>query len=251
MMRILGVVTFGVVSALCLAMAGCTGPVDAKSNDLQRHTKLNATSAGAAEKQSGALEDGRSVAVADHPAESDHDEAVGLGAAYVTADRLNVRIAPSLDAEVTGVLYGGQRVEVLEVQEGWSRISRYYDEGTGAGSVRVARWVASAYLSNTWPDDDGVRVDAESPLGRAIDRSDDAHLYRSSFLTAARRLIERGQCTVSDFEDIGGWVWSPGRGESVYFTYCGGRYASNRIYLEAESGRIFRSDSPPASPQNY
>ena len=249
MTRIRNEIAAGVVVALCLALAGCSSSVGGKPTDSQLQTDLEATAAGADEKQHEAPADGRSDAVADHATEKKDDEAVRLATAYVTADRLNVRLAPSLDAEITNVLLRGQKVDVLEVQGGWSRITRYDDEFAAGDSGKVARWVASAYLSDTRSDDDTVPVGPASPLVRAIGRSDDSHVYRSSFLTAARQLIERGQCTVADFEEIGGWVRSAGR-RSVYFTYCGGRYPSNRIYLEVDSGRIFRQGSLPAALQN-
>ena len=235
--------------ALCLAMVGCSSPVDEKSAEAQRQTDSDAAAL-AAEKEQQAPAGGQSEAAGDDDAEENNDgDTLHIGAAYVAADRLNVRLAPSLGAEVTSVLRGGQRVVVHEMQEGWSRITPYHDESTAGDAARVARWVASAYLSATRPDDDTVPVESASPLDRAIDNSDDSHAYRSSFLAAARRLIERGQCTVADFEEIGGWVRSAVR-QAVYFTYCGGRYASNRIYLDVGSGRTFRLDSEPAAAQN-
>jgi hypothetical protein len=35
---------------------------------------------------------------------------------------------------------------------------------------------------------------------------------------------------------MGGWMKSTNKGPSVYFTYCGGMRASNRIYLDVRSG---------------
>ena len=225
---------------LCLTMVSCSGSTDDNSTDLRRRTNVDSTVADAAEKRQEALRGAKSETAADGVPGTYHEEAVRLGAAYVTADRLHVRLAPSLYADVIGVLHGGQKVEILEMYEGWSRISRYYDGSAEEDSGRVARWVASAYLSQTGPGHDAAQVSPASPLGRAIDRSDDSHVHRSSFLMAARRLVERGQCTVSDFEKIGGWVQSFSHGASVYFTYCGGLLANNRIYLDVNSGRIFR-----------
>jgi hypothetical protein len=53
-------------------------------------------------------------------------------------------------------------------------------------------------------------------------------------------LIGDGRCTAGDFEENGGWMKSSNnRDEPVYFMYCGGFTAANRIYLDAASGRIF------------
>ena len=77
-----------------------------------------------------------------------HEEAIRTGAAYVTADRLNVRLAPSPSGKITNVLDRGQKVDVLEVQGEWARISRYYDGSIEGVSGGVARWVSTRYLSH-------------------------------------------------------------------------------------------------------
>ena len=199
---------------VCVAVAGCSGRGRDNASGLQRQQGVDGTVG---------------------------DEAVPALAAYVAADRLNVRLAPSLSAKVVSVLDRGQRVDVLGVQGGWSRISRY-DGGLVKGtSRRVARWVASAYLSDTKPAGASVRVSSYSPaLVRAIDKSDDAHKYRSRFLVAAWELISRQRCTIADFERLGGWTRSTARGKAVYVTYCGGLHENNRIYLDVISGKTFR-----------
>ena len=160
---------------------------------------------------------------------------------YVTADRLNVRLALSVSGNVTNTLDRGQKVDILEVQGGCARTSQYYDGFVEGVSGKIARWVAVAYLSQTEPVDDAVHVRSPAvPLDRAIRKSDDFHKYSSRFLEAARQLISQQQCTIADFEEMGGWVRSTTRGRSVYFTYCGGLHVSNRIYLDATNGRTYR-----------
>ena len=199
---------------VCVAVAGCSGRGHGNAPGLQRQQGVDGTVG---------------------------DEAVPALAAYVAADRLNVRLAPSLSAKVVSVLDRGQRVDVLGVQGGWSRISRYYGGLVEGTSRRVARWVASAYLSDTKPAGAPVRVSSYSPaLVRAIDKSDDAHKYRSRFLVAAWELISRQRCTIADFERLGGWTRSTARGKAVYVTYCGGLDENNRIYLDVISGKTFR-----------
>lgn len=40
---------------------------------------------------------------------------------------------------------------------------------------------------------------------------------------------------------MGGWVKSSNhRNQPIYFTYCGGSTVANRLYLNAETGEIFR-----------
>ena len=73
------------------------------------------------------------------------------GRAYVTADRLNVRLAPELSGKIADVLHHGQKVDVLELQGQWARISRYYDGSIEDLSGGVARWVAIEHLSDSGP----------------------------------------------------------------------------------------------------
>ena len=83
---------------------------------------------------------------------SDNDkQGLRTGIAYVTANRLNVRLAPDPSGKITIVLDLGEKVNVLEVQGDWARISHYYDGSTEGLSGGVARWVAAEYLSDSRP----------------------------------------------------------------------------------------------------
>ena len=90
---------------------------------------------------------------------------------------------------------------------------------------------------------EAVEITAETalPADRLVAQSQDFTEYRAAFMKAANELIEYGRCTRRDFEKTGGWMKSAikYRDEPVYFTYCGGMTISNRIYLNAETGRIF------------
>lgn len=110
----------------------------------------------AIEKQNQAVVEAPIESAQERKAGEEDGDAVHAGgafdtAAYVTADVLNVRLGASLDARVTTQLHRGQKVDVLEVRGGWSRISEYDDGAVAGQSGRVARWVASAYLSETKP----------------------------------------------------------------------------------------------------
>lgn len=76
-----------------------------------------------------------------------------------------------------------------------------------------------------------------------VARSDDFGQYRKQFAQAAEELIESGRCTKEVLVEMGGWWKSMGAnaGEPIYFTYCEEeKHVSNRIYLNAETGEIFR-----------
>ena len=65
--------------------------------------------------------------------------------------------------------------------------------------------------------------------------------YQSTFAQAAQSLISSGQCREADFREWGGWMKSVNdRSQPIYFIYCGGPKVSNRLYLNTETGEVFR-----------
>lgn len=81
-----------------------------------------------------------------------------------------------------------------------------------------------------------------STIAKAIRQSDDFGKYEDVFVKATADLVGSGRCTLKEFEENGGWVKSTTtyRNEPVYFMYCGGLTTANRIYLNAETGGIFK-----------
>ena len=79
-------------------------------------------------------------------------------------------------------------------------------------------------------------------VARSIRLSDDLSKYESAFVKATTDLVASGHCTLREVEEHGGWVKSTTtyRNEPVYFVYCGGFTTANRIYLNAETGSIFK-----------
>ncbi|MEX0605783.1 MAG: SH3 domain-containing protein [Marinobacter sp.] len=165
-------------------------------------------------------------------------EVESAGDYYVTADRLNVRLAPDASGKATNSLSQRQKVTVFEVKDGWARISRYYDGSVEALSGDVARWVFGKYLSTERPAE---APNQNSPIAVAIKSSDDFSKYRGVFVAASEQLIKSGTCKLGDFKEMGGW-WSSTsyKPKPVYFTYCGGMTKSNRVYVNAATGETFR-----------
>lgn len=74
-----------------------------------------------------------------------------------------------------------------------------------------------------------------------IESSNDVERYRDEFTLAAATLVEDGRCSVNDFVEMGGWMKSSNhKSQPIYFTYCGGMRISNRIYLNAATGEIYK-----------
>jgi uncharacterized protein YgiM (DUF1202 family) len=126
------------------------------------------------------------------------------GEYYVTADRLNVRLAPNKTGKITNTLYKREKVEVIEISSGWARISRYYDGSLEGLPDMVARWVFAKYLSSSRPSAK-KEVKANSLIARAIKSSDDFLKHREVFISASEKLVNSGKCSLADFKEMGGW----------------------------------------------
>jgi len=75
----------------------------------------------------------------------------------------------------------------------------------------------------------------------AISASNDFDLHEKAFIVATKKLVKKGTCTLSELNEMGGWlkaqteVYQP-----VYFTYCGGMKIKNRIYLNTSTGKVYK-----------
>ena len=171
---------------------------------------------------------------------------------WVTADRLNRRTCPSTDCGIVGQYFFREGVSVFAEETGWMRVSRYYDAGcingrsewvdsgddrcvpeNGVADGNFAEWVAADLLSETRPPDPAAGATGVEAM---ISGSDDFGKYRSTFVQAAEYLIASG-CA-----EIRPWLKSvvSYRDQPVYFTYCGALSIPNRVYLNAETGEVFR-----------
>ena len=175
-------------------------------------------------------------------------EANTPGRYVVTATTLNIRLAPNTAGQAAGSLRQGQEIEVLEVDNGWARISEYYDGARDGVSGTVASRVFAEHLgaggSAQAPVElpaAAVEVDVDSPVYRAIESSDDLDKYQGLFVLVSEKLVESGACNLSDFRDIGGWWRSTShQPRPVYYTYCGGATDKHRIFVDTQTGQVFR-----------
>ena len=155
---------------------------------------------------------------------------------YVLDRKLEVVEQPEIDGLITDYLYKGEKVEVLEKQGDWARISDYIV--LKEGGPQTAEWVSMSGLSN----DEVVISDKENKeiLDSYLVKSDDLKLYQEKFRNSVAKLMSEGECEPSDFEELGGWVKSVLYSErDVYFIYCGGLSLENKIYLDVNTNEIF------------
>lgn len=164
--------------------------------------------------------------------------ALSTGKNYVISDSTCERLAPSIKGEKTNTLYKGQVVDTYEVNNGWARVSEYYNGKWEGKNKRVARWVLAKDISENKAVEKTVSIN--SPVAKAIKGSDDFSKYSKKMIEVSENLVKSGQCSIKDFEDMGGWMSSTNRGKGVYFTYCGGMNSNNKVYLNIITGKISR-----------
>ncbi len=155
---------------------------------------------------------------------------------YVLDRKLEVVEQPEIDGLITDYLYKGEKVEVLEKQGEWARISDHIV--LKEGGPQTAEWVSMSGLSN----DEVIISEKESIeiLDSYLVKSDDLKLHKETFRNTVAELISDGECDPSDFEELGGWVKSVKYSDrDVYFIYCGGLSLENKIYLDVNTNEIF------------
>ncbi|PMG32974.1 hypothetical protein BCU97_03135 [Vibrio splendidus] len=155
---------------------------------------------------------------------------------YVLDRKLEVVEQPEIDGLIIDYLYKGEKIEVLEKQGDWVRISDYIV--LKEGGPQTAEWVSMSGLSN----DEVIISEQESKeiLDSYLVKSDDLKVHQEKFRNTVAKLISEGECDPSDFEELGGWVKSVKySNRDVYFIYCGGLSLENKIYLDANTNEIF------------
>ncbi len=155
---------------------------------------------------------------------------------YVLDRKLEVVEQPEIDGLIIDYLYKGEKIEVLEKQGDWVRISDYIV--LKEGGPQTAEWVSMSGLSN----DEVIISGQESKeiLDSYLVKSDDLKVHQEKFRNTVAKLISEGECDPSDFEELGGWVKSVKySNRDVYFIYCGGLSLENKIYLDVNTNEIF------------
>lgn len=167
-------------------------------------------------------------------------EPTETGFYYVDSALLDVRLGPNLDAPVSNRLKKGQKIKVFDVENGWARISEYYDGSIEGQPGKVAMWVNYLNISKATRRDNANQF-SMSQLEDALKASDDFDRNKDALLKVSKKLIESGRCSLAEFKSLGGWVRSTThRPKVIYFTYCGGLSANNRIYFDLSKDEIFR-----------
>ncbi len=106
------------------------------------------------------------------------------------------------------------------------------------GSIAGVCLMASATI---YQDQRGDPPSPAYDLVAMIAQSDDLSRHTEAFRNAATALVQDRTCSEADFIENGGWVRSTSFDpRQVYFMFCGGSTVADRIYLDAETGEVFR-----------
>ncbi|MFA0415082.1 SH3 domain-containing protein [Vibrio renipiscarius] len=154
---------------------------------------------------------------------------------YVSPAKLNVHEAPSKSAFIETQLYRGDKVNVLEKQNGWARISPYYTYKEGESEV--GEWIPMDVLLEVPPTI--THEEHVKTISSYVEGSDDFKQHFDVFIQTTDELIQEGICLPPDFEELKGWVRSLRYEQDVYFVYCGGLAQANKIYLNVQTETIF------------
>lgn len=174
---------------------------------------------------------------------------------WVTTQYADRHSCPSEKCGIVGRLFFREAAIPLEAKGSWVRVSKVYDAScengrsqyvdkgdasctpaNGITDGRFAEWMKANQLSKTRPADPALTASADESI---VADSDDFTQHRKAFAKVAAELIVAGRCTAQDFRDQGGWVKSTNlRDQPIYFTYCGGMTAANKIYMNAETGIV-------------
>ena len=177
---------------------------------------------------------------------------------WVTSDRIKRRTCPSIKCGDVGQFYFRSIAIPLELKGDWARVTKYYtamcsnglsafvetgdkncEAENGIVDGKFAEWVNIKHLSSDRPADPAAGSTGNEAL---IAKSDDYRIHKRAFRKSLNELVSTGRCTKDDFRENGGWVKATGRNrdEPIYFIYCGGLTRANRLYLNAQTGKIFR-----------
>lgn len=91
-----------------------------------------------------------------------------------------------------------------------------------------------------WLFKSAPKVEDDAAIFAAVSSSDDYNAYAEQFINVTNKLLSNSKCSKNDFVEYGGWVKSQNqKSEPVYFIYCGGMKAANKIYYNVKTGRIW------------
>jgi len=177
-------------------------------------------------------------------------------AVYVSANTLNKRTCPSINCGIVGQVRKGDKLNELEVKDGFTRVTNYYKACTngihdyvesgdnkcttenGMTDGMFAEWISTKHLSKDKPSEDKDKLSSKYDL---VKDADDFDKYKDIFLNTSNKLIKQGKCTEKDLRN---WSWwkstTTYKNQPIYFTYCGGAHTDYRIYLNAKTGKVFK-----------
>lgn len=157
--------------------------------------------------------------IGDHSGQKEASDTLQGSEYYITADVLNVRLAPNNNATITNRLYRQQKVEVREKQGEWGRISKYYDGAAEGTTGEVARWVSMIHLARERPDDLSQPNIKKDPRITHMPKVGEAGLTEQDvriLYAGAKHYLQTGRCKKIEWGD------KSVNKANTYYVNCGG-----------------------------
>jgi hypothetical protein len=144
---------------------------------------------------------------------------------FVSSISADERLCPAEDCPSTNKVYRGQQVDVFEVNNGWARVSKFYDSAVERDEfpqitdAKVARWISAELLSGSKPQPvptpafDSRLMDARIQGMPDIGDGGLTEADIAKIREKAAELLESGQCQEIDMGDKS----ISGRG---YYVHC-------------------------------
>ncbi|MES2663292.1 MAG: SH3 domain-containing protein [Pseudomonadota bacterium] len=180
---------------------------------------------------------------------------------WVSANSLNKRTCPNLSCGIVGRLVKDNSVQVYEEKNDWVRVTPYTavlcekninefviagnsecSKENGVQDNQMAEWTYKEYLIFEMPNHLSEEKIEKLPHDYSfVNGSDDYTYYEKVFNAVSLELIRKEECSEEDFHRTGGWLKSMSqKNEPIYFAYCGGWKPGNRVYLNVDTGKIFK-----------
>lgn len=148
-------------------------------------------------------------------------KSINTGTYYVKENVLEERLAPSASGKITNKIYRRQKVDVLEVKNGWARVSKYYDGVVEGEKGTVARWIRVDGLASSRPaelaqppikKDNRIADNAFPKVGENNLNAQDIKILHAG----ATKYLNSGQCSNVEFGD------KSVSKSNTYYINCGG-----------------------------
>jgi hypothetical protein len=153
---------------------------------------------------------------------------------FVISPGIEIYAKPNFESQVVGKTELREVVKVYQEKGRWSRVQSWINETTGK-----SQWIYNEHLSTEHP---GVTVQERyQTIKQLIASTDDFEQYEARFIELTDSVLQSKQCSEEDLTQLKGWIRSFNYpDEPIYYSYCGGLEVEDKLYINLDSGDVFR-----------